>query len=522
MSSLRLWSVGIALLGTTMLGTLGAGLTGCTSDSKAAPNDGLGASDGLLFADLGSDGSFDRGPRGDGFGADGGAQPFPEEANLERHAKAGSRLEARWLTTPDGRRFFDGWYDQQLKSACSFQLASDQKLRCLPTATRGYPGWSVAFANERCRPAERLAWATTAAGACAAAPPLYVTTREGCVSRVYRGRGLVSERTPYAASGASCVALSPQSAFLLAEKELEPTTFVKGTVVEGPSAFGLAARYIAAADGSVGVHTPPLVDTVRGTPCAPGIDAEGAYRCASGATAIGDYFSDAGCTVPIALVNGCTADNPYLLLPVRHADGCSWHSEMRHRGLTLALSTVFQQTAAGCGPIELTASHIPVALGEVVPAAELPLLSPAAPQAIERLARSTLQASTLRLPFGPWYDKTLGTECTFEFASDGKIRCLPSAPSYVALERFVDETCQTEAIIKATSTCPRSELPLHRRTDTTSCPHRVRVFSLGAAYAGPLWGKAVGGACESQDITGDNSFFKLGSELPASGYGELQ
>ncbi len=47
---------------------------------------------------------------------------------------SGSRLKARYASTPDGAKVFMGWYDSQLNEKCTFRLAEDGRMRCLPVA----------------------------------------------------------------------------------------------------------------------------------------------------------------------------------------------------------------------------------------------------------------------------------------------------------------------------------------------------------------------------------------------------
>jgi hypothetical protein len=48
--------------------------------------------------------------------------------------RSGTRLRARVTDAGDGARRFDGWYDTQLETPCTFLLAADGVQRCLPTA----------------------------------------------------------------------------------------------------------------------------------------------------------------------------------------------------------------------------------------------------------------------------------------------------------------------------------------------------------------------------------------------------
>src|SRR4051812_14998789 len=107
-----------ATLRWSFLGIIAGGL-GCAASPVTA--DGGGGSDGPAIdvrvkADV-------HGPAdADTAGAPGGVFV----------AQDGTRLKARWMEGPDGKRNLWGWYDQLLKVPCRFTTAADGEPRCLP------------------------------------------------------------------------------------------------------------------------------------------------------------------------------------------------------------------------------------------------------------------------------------------------------------------------------------------------------------------------------------------------------
>jgi len=59
---------------------------------------------------------------------------------------SGSRLRAQTYRTADGDAIFHGWFDTKLNVACTFQIADDGILRCLP-APQGY---EVVYSDTSC------------------------------------------------------------------------------------------------------------------------------------------------------------------------------------------------------------------------------------------------------------------------------------------------------------------------------------------------------------------------------------
>jgi hypothetical protein len=62
---------------------------------------------------------------------------------------SGSRIKQRVVSTSDGASGFAGWYDSQLNLPCSFLLASDQQMRCVPLQASIYPYFSDANCTQK-------------------------------------------------------------------------------------------------------------------------------------------------------------------------------------------------------------------------------------------------------------------------------------------------------------------------------------------------------------------------------------
>ena len=95
---------------------------------------------------------------------------------------SGTRIKARVISTADGAKAFAGYYDTTLSTACSFQRAADDTLRCLPT-TNSYLG--TFYADSGC--STPLAYATGCA-------PTYAYQTEATTTCVDTGYGGSSAR----------------------------------------------------------------------------------------------------------------------------------------------------------------------------------------------------------------------------------------------------------------------------------------------------------------------------------------
>jgi hypothetical protein len=75
---------------------------------------------GVLAAGCSGGADGEQGPRG---------APGPAGQDV---VVSGDRLRARWYLGQDGARQFAGWYDEKMDLECSFALAGDGVVRCLP------------------------------------------------------------------------------------------------------------------------------------------------------------------------------------------------------------------------------------------------------------------------------------------------------------------------------------------------------------------------------------------------------
>lgn len=152
-----------------------------------------------------------------------GAQETPEPA--------GDRLRAVWLAAEDGtrQRVHAIWYDTDLAAECSFVLAGDGVLRCLPAAGANTAGL---FLSSACAPDTRL-FIRSAVACQVGSPDIGADPGTACpnTTRLFRIR-------PYTGSvwaqgsGGECVAAEPLVGFAYYERvgsELLPTRFVAAT-----------------------------------------------------------------------------------------------------------------------------------------------------------------------------------------------------------------------------------------------------------------------------------------------------
>jgi hypothetical protein len=174
----------------------------------------------ILLSACGPDVRLTDGGAGDddgsgGGGGGGGVDPLDI-------AKSGSRIKMKVLTSGDGAKLLQGFFDSQRNEDCAFQAASDGMTRCLPTSV-AFAGSYFADANctqaagyyyANCTPPAYISVPTTSTCAVGGASGPTIYARGGAVASVY------------VKSGATCVATSLGATF---------TAYALGAVVAATS-----------------------------------------------------------------------------------------------------------------------------------------------------------------------------------------------------------------------------------------------------------------------------------------------
>lgn len=232
-------------------------------------------------------------------------------------AESGTRLRARFTDAGGGARRFDGWYDSQLGSACTFMIADDGVYRCLV----GDTGYSPpVFVDGACSNPVELVPTGASVPAFVAAPPPDLTSLVpitcgdpfGLTSVTSPVQPMVSWRVGaqapatsalYQWLGGACVSLTSggegQPYYV---EEVPPSSLVGATrVTIEPRGATLAAAIVEADDGSRWIRQ--IVDAAMNQPCTPSWSdgVIGDYRCYAATAMIDQVVAPptANCSAPI-------------------------------------------------------------------------------------------------------------------------------------------------------------------------------------------------------------------------------
>lgn len=118
--------------------------------------------------------------------------------------------------------------------------------------------------------------------------------------------------------------------------------------------------------------------------------------------------------------------------------------------------------------------------------------------------------------FAGWFDTQRGEECSFQMASDGKRRCLPTGQLSGSGFHYADASC-TQPIAPAVSGCSSPALAAIWEASAGCGAPSVRLYSVAAKVTGASIYYGANGTCTPM-ARGEAEYFRLGSELSPSAF----
>lgn len=201
------------------------------------------------------------------------------------------RLQATGWSSEDGTTYYTGLRDAQLDLPC-FLASTSKGIACVPT---GHDGESF-FSDAACT--QHVALINTGGRGDG------VSRLEGCNELHRYELGAPYTGPTYSMTTGSCASFTSSFEFALIGPELDPARYVLGAESLGSNPGRLVERRWIGDEGST-VHRGWL-DTVREEPCSYATGpAFGGTRCLPRTLGSLGEYGDAGCTVPIAVL-----DNP--------------------------------------------------------------------------------------------------------------------------------------------------------------------------------------------------------------------
>ncbi len=446
----------------------------------------------------------------------------------------GTRLRARVYAMEGGSHVFRGWYDPMIGTACTFALASDGALRCLPS--NDVAQVEVVFADENCT--QPLAANRTA---CASVPSFVreETPSNRCdfasiaAPLATRSRHVFPDQTSVVYTKnihGSCLdhgAHSLTADYYDAER-MDPKAFVSGTI-GGMDSHGsrLVEATLTGDDGSR--QGAGMYDTERHEACGSlaTLLGRGTDVCIPDmAWGTDRYFSDSKCSVRVAYQSTSMQSCPKALIGVDELSlpDATFFSP----GDEVSIGTIYS-TALGPRCASLRSSpgvfnqdkldHAFYELGAPIPASTFALLT------TKQVGRGRLTSAFHATPEGDLLDRSapswslrdtaLGVGCELVRFGDGKLRCLSSYATFFDSDAIYDDDACTHAVLVVSSGSPRYVV---RSAQTCGPPWMAAgVYGIGEERAGPLF-THVGGkaACSPRTTYEGEHAYELGAPVDLS------
>ena len=377
-----------------------------------------------------------------------------------------ARIVPRWDVFPDGTRHQDGVYDTLLATHCEPGTTGSATYACVPV------GGALVYADAAC---------TQLVGDVAGATDATYVVGQLAGSPVVYQRGAALAQTQYYRSPRAGICLGPTTSTGLVSlgSEIEVSQLAPLTIVTDSSAGRLQPRSYATTEGLRILID--AYDTQLATHCQLQITTPDTYGCAPDENlTTADLTSDSSCAT--LLVGVPTGMAPPTFATYFPWSGCQYQDNVYTSVGTMVtpsgqLYTSVQPPTCLTTTVQNTDFYT---LG--APVAVAPIVYTPNVNGGGRFQITEYRGDGVTFPEPAIFDNALGISCTVGVASDGMMRCLPSAPSGLdALPLYSDSACTTpiEAVVPITAYgCQPTAVPSYALDDSTGL---TAVYGVGAA-----------------------------------------
>lgn len=418
-------------------------------------------------------------------------------------AVSGSRLHVKSITG-GGAREVVSFHDMQRNEDCTFQRAEGGRTRCLPaTASAFQPG---AFTDAACTVPAFVAQTATCADdvkyGVTFSPSNCGANQAAELRKLLAPATPLYQQTPTGCGPAPTRPVTPTNPATVPLGDAIPwTEFVEGTetIVPGPV---VSEKIVVASDGAR-LHL-GYRDDKLGSDCSFRLMSDGVTRCLPPAREGGVLFADASCTNPFAVndysgagCDGSTSSDSVVsslwLEPSPSAcggvknvyrlgtyDGSKSGSTIYSLQLDYSGSGSQQPTQVTCssnGELGSNISSFRTITANI--SASLPSLPRVSSgNGTDRLVPALVWPPASETLVSGWHDTMNDVDCTFALASDGKMRCLPTASSATIL--FTDDACKSPSQVAVLSDPSCIGLRRYARVVSSTCPPTAKIYALGS------------------------------------------
>lgn len=405
-----------------------------------------------------------------------------EEAPPDAPWVAGDRLSVREIAFPGGEPVQVGWYDEELRTPCTFRRAADGQVRCLPqTGVFDFH----AFASPDCSESSALARRSNRCGPTptfATTPGLSNCPAEAHVFRL--GERYTGDR--FIRVGEDCLLdeFEDENAdFYERGEEIAPDEMVAGERI--PSGSSRLKRYMMTAEDGAQGPDAPFVDSDLGDDCFFFAAADGSQRCipiGHGFSIPPDQFSDENCSQPALDAHQCPDSS--LAVGIDES-ACELRFSVFELDPPIANATVYSKDGEECRAVDTrTDSSQFRPIGEEVPPSALIAGEP------ELRGEARVRSRWIRLAgmsslFDGWWDTEFDTRCSLMSLEDGDTVCAPSDTALISdFAYFSGRSCRMAVTVVVLREACERELIARQFVD--GCP-QTRFFRVAGPVDGELY-----------------------------------
>jgi len=428
-----------------------------------------------------SDSNRDGGPDADPDGGDPNA--------LDCEGRSGTRISQVIRDHSDGSHQFLRLFDTDLGETCSYGLASDSSLRCIPLADGSpFAAGTVMFDAPGCAATDRIAQLEAAVGDPAPTHMQQIVpagSSDGCAPVTFnyelgaaRADIVAGTTTIYRQDPDTCTPVTAGSnPYYDIAAVLGPEDLVAGTeswVGQGR----IQERRLDGDDGSRWCDTDSFRDLELETSCLLQYGEDNTIQCLPSPLAIGAFFSEGACAagseLPLMVVPGeCDSGARYAFETALPA--CNYRR--RVRALGNGYNDPYFKMDGTC--MEVTApDDTPYRLGPSISGTSFASFTRTyIASGGDRLERGDLDNGLgLRFFRFQWRDTMLDMPCSFQTLADMSVRCLPTAgsqeiPVATVTSLFSDAGCATPVQVgQIDLTCFGDAEPTHALDGTKVYP----------------------------------------------------
>ncbi|WP_338867282.1 hypothetical protein [Myxococcus stipitatus] len=228
------------------------------------------------------------------------------------------------------------------------------------------------------------------------------------------------------------------------------------------------------------------------------------------------YYADASCTEGIVMTSEPVAADGFF---VKRGNGCDVNARYHTVGAEITTTVYAKGSSGTCSSMSVTPGFKAYRAGPEVPAGTFVRATVKQKQSTTGLTVHFIEGEDGSAQLHHLQDTTRNTACNFQKASDSKVRCLPSGTTTAAgnaAVASVNSTC-TEPAFYSTCGTPKFAVTFER----DQCGPGAKVYEAGAKVT-QIYGSTGGGSCQPQMQTPGMSYYRSGTEIPASNFVEAK